>query len=165
MSVLATAASEPDWFARGLGAAGLAVSVIGQLLTWRTFRRGGYKIKVKASVSVEDLEKYPEPGFIRKTYVNVIVSNHRAGEVQVVGFHGDDSLNPVREIGLFGDLPHTLKGISQERWRTSGTEEPADPAQGSRGRIGAELANGRIIWSNWFEMGPKAAEQVLAPRL
>ncbi|WP_113699170.1 hypothetical protein [Nonomuraea lactucae] len=164
MSILLLAATEPDWFARGIGTAGLAVALVGLIFTWRTYKRGGYQIKVAASVETEMLQNYPEGGSTRMTYVNVIVSNHRAGEVQIVRFHGHDGLNPPHEIGLIGDAQHTLKGISQAKWRTHRAGSPNEPAHGGRVRIGAELANGRIVWSNWMEIGPKAAAEVLASR-
>ncbi|WP_214317260.1 tyrosine-type recombinase/integrase [Nonomuraea sediminis] len=161
VSLAATA--EPDAFARILGAAGILIAAGSFFVAWLAFKRGGYKIKVSATATTETLEDYPH-GSRRMTYVNVIVSNHRAGEVQVVRFHGDDGLNPPREIGLIGDTQHTLKGISQAKWRTHGVESPAHPAHGGRCRIGVELANGRIVWSNWMTMGSEATKQVLTSR-
>ncbi|MEU8035696.1 hypothetical protein [Streptosporangium sp. NPDC049078] len=164
MSLLSlTAAAEPDWFARALGGAGVLIAAGSLFIAWRAFRRGGYKIKVSATVNTEMLEDYPN-GSRRMTYVNVTVSNHRAGEVQIVRFHGHDGVNPPQEIGLIGDSQHTLKGISQARWRTHGVESSGDPAHGARCRIGAELANDQTVWSNWITMGPEAAKQVLASR-
>lgn len=161
---LLAAAAEPDWFARITGAIGIATGAFSLVVAWLAFRRNGYKVKVRATVDSDRLENYPEGSFTRVTYVNVIVSNHRAGEVQIVGFYGHDGVNPPQEIGLIGNATFTLKGISQEKCRTHGRETPDDPAHGARVRIGAKLANDKIVWSNWLEMGPKAAEQVVASR-
>lgn len=163
LSQAVAAAAEPDNIARVTAALAVLIAGISMFISWRVYQRGGYKIKVAATAKTQTLENYPDSPR-RMTYVNVIVSNHRAGEVQVVRFHGHDGIKPSQEIGLIGDAQHTLKGISQARWRTHGVESPDDPAHGARCRIGAELANGHIVWSNWITMGPEAAKQVLASR-
>ncbi|TDE18872.1 hypothetical protein E1295_48075 [Nonomuraea mesophila] len=164
-------AAEPDWVARGFTALGIIIAGASAFLASRSmiiakraYERGHYEVVVDIEISATDIEIGPDT-ISRRTQTEIVVSNRRMGKVQVTRFHGQVAGEESFVIEVVGPaLGHTLDGIQQETWWAgSSHKRPASTPheETSRVRVGAELANKEVIWSDWASMDTDAARQVI----
>jgi hypothetical protein len=130
------------------------------------FERGGYEITVELETSVDDLPIGADH-ISRRTTLLILVRNHRMGKVQVSAFYGEVEGEERYPISVIGEqLGYTFDGVSKQQWHAGSSEKyelPAPSIPEVRIRVGAELGDGEIIWSDWKGIDEKTAAFVAGP--
>lgn len=166
MTLLA-AASEPDWWARGIAAASFIVAVCGLGLSWRVYQRGGARV----SISLVDVRRFHIFRIHQGIWLPVRIRNRGLAAVEVSsctwevqggdpslgrrGLHrlrstrpNDDEGKPVRLPAVF---PVTVEGQHSFTWMTQppAWNERETGKSAYRMRLRATLGSGLVVASSW----------------
>lgn len=117
MSLLAGAA-EPDIFARVVGGAAACIALLSLFVSWRSYRRGGVKVKVTTEKIERDYGLYAGAPSRPETMISVTATNLRTGRVQITKLiyevKGEQQARVLE--GLRPPVPHVLEGLHTANW-------------------------------------------------
>jgi hypothetical protein len=159
ITLLADSSSQghTDVAARVLGIVAIVIASGSLFLAYRTYRRGGARVKIKATKKVHDVVLYAN-GPIYGDVVEVVASNHGLASAQVAmmffDVKGKKGFIEVQPSGP--SLPHLLEGLHEETWAPPIEKilNGADVTDNgfARVRAGVRLGNGRYAHSRWFKV-------------